>query len=64
MKIEHVDIKSVKPYKNNAKKHTKKQIEMIAKSIKMFGFNQPVLIDKNNIVVVGHGRVLAAKKIS
>lgn len=62
MKIEYVDIKSVKPYKNNAKKHTKKQVEMIAKSIKMFGFNQPVLIDKNNTVVVGHGRVLAAKK--
>lgn len=55
-------IKDLKPYKKNAKKHSKQQIEQIANSIKEFGFTQPVLIDKHNNVVAGHGRVLGAKK--
>lgn len=55
-------IKDLKPYKRNAKKHPKQQIEQIANSIKEFGFTQPVLIDKHNNVVAGHGRVLGAKK--
>lgn len=55
-------IKDLKPYKKNAKKHPKQQIEQIANSIKEFGFTQPVLIDKHNNVVAGHGRVLGAKK--
>lgn len=55
-------IKELKPYKKNAKKHPKEQVERIANSIKEFGFTQPVLIDKNNCVVAGHGRILGAKK--
>lgn len=55
-------IKELKPYKKNAKKHPKTQVEQIANSIKEFGFTQPVLIDKDNNVVAGHGRVLGAKK--
>lgn len=55
-------IRDLKPYKNNAKKHPKEQINRIAESIKEFGFTQPVLIDKNNEVVVGHGRILGAKQ--
>lgn len=54
-------IKELKPYKKNAKKHPKEQVERIANSIKEFGFTQPVLIDKNNCVVAGHGRILGAK---
>lgn len=54
-------IKELKPYKKNAKKHPKEQVERIASSIKEFGFTQPVLIDKNNCVVAGHGRILGAK---
>ena len=54
-------IKELKPYKKNAKKHPKEQVEQIANSIKEFGFTQPVLIDKNNCVVAGHGRILGAK---
>lgn len=55
------NIKDLKPYKKNAKKHPKEQVERIANSIKEFGFTQPVLIDKNNCVVAGHGRILGAK---
>lgn len=45
----------------NARTHSKKQIHQIKKSIKRFGFNNPVLIDRNNQIVAGHGRVEAAK---
>lgn len=55
-------IKELKPYKKNAKKHTKEQVKQIANSIKEFGFTQPVLIDKQNNVVAGHGRILGAKQ--
>ena len=55
-------IKELKPYKKNAKKHNKEQVEQIANSIKEFGFTQPVIIDKHNSVVAGHGRILGAKK--
>lgn len=64
-KEKHVIYKNItelKPYKKNAKKHPKEQVEQIANSIKEFGFTQPVLIDKNSCVVAGHGRVLGAKK--
>ena len=53
----------IKPYPKNAKKHDKKQIEAIAKSIKEFGFNQPVVVDKKGVIIVGHGRYEAATKI-
>lgn len=62
LNIVYRQIKDLKPYKKNAKKHTKEQVEKIANSIKEFGFTQPVIIDKNNSVVAGHGRILGAKK--
>lgn len=62
LNIVYKDIKELKPYKKNAKKHNKEQVEQIANSIKEFGFTQPVIIDKNNCVVAGHGRILGAKK--
>lgn len=62
LNIVYKNIKELKPYKKNAKKHDKKQVEQIANSIKEFGFTQPVIIDKNNCVVAGHGRILGAKK--
>ena len=61
--IIHKRIKDLHPYKNNAKKHPKEQVEQIANSIKEFGFTQPVLIDENNNVIAGHGRILGAKKL-
>lgn len=60
--IVYRQIKDLKPYKKNAKKHSKEQVEQIANSIKEFGFIQPVIVDKNNEVVAGHGRILGAKK--
>lgn len=62
LNIVYKNIKELKPYKKNAKKHDKKQVEQIANSIKEFGFTQPVIINKNNCVVAGHGRILGAKK--
>lgn len=58
---ETLPIEKIKPYKKNAKKHPDKQIKQVAASIKEFGFNQPIVVDKNNVVIVGHGRLEAAK---
>lgn len=56
-------IGSLKPYDRNARTHNAKQIAQIAASIKAFGFNTPVLIDKGAGIIAGHGRVEAAKKL-
>lgn len=55
-----IDIKKLTPYKNNAREHSQEQIESIARSIKEFGFITPVIIDENNMILVGHGRTKAA----
>lgn len=52
-----MNIKEIKPYKLNAKKHSKKQIQQVANSIKRFGFIQPIVVDKNGEVVIGHCRL-------
>lgn len=61
MKIEDMNIGDLRPYEFNNRKHDKKQVDRIAKSIKEFGFNQPIVIDENNEILVGHGRLLAAQ---
>jgi hypothetical protein len=61
MQIDSVDPDRLRPYPNNARTHSRKQIGQIAKSIQRFGFCNPVLIDDNNQIVAGHGRVAAAK---
>lgn len=53
----------LKPYPKNAKKHPEEQVEHIANSIREFGFRQPLVVDADNVVVIGHGRLLAAKKL-
>lgn len=58
-----IAIEKLKPYEKNAKKHPPEQVKKIARSIEEFGFLSPVLIDKNNRIIAGHGRVLAAKQI-
>lgn len=63
MKIETVYIDEVIPYENNAKVHTKEQIEQIKKSIREFGNNDPIAIDENNVVIEGHGRLIALKEL-
>jgi len=56
-----LEVDKIKPYEKNTKKHTDKQIEKIAKSIQEYGFNQPIVVDAENIIVVGHGRYKASK---
>lgn len=51
----------IKPYSKNAKKHSKKQIEQVANSIKEFGMNQQIVVDKNGFIIVGHCRFEALK---
>ena len=51
LKIEYVDINNIKPYSKNAKRHPKKQIEQIKKSIEDFSFNDPIAIDENNVII-------------
>jgi len=62
LKIEYVDIQSIKPYKKNAKLHPKEQIEQIKKSIEQFGMDDPIGIWKDEIVE-GHGRLIACKEL-
>src|SRR5438270_3402965 len=61
MKIEFTRVGELRPYPNNARTHSKKQIGQIANSIDKFGFCNPVLIDDANQIIAGHGRVEAAK---
>ena len=63
MNIEKVDLNAVIPYKGNAKRHPKKQIERIKQSILDFGFNDPLAIDENNMLIEGHGRFEALKQL-
>ena len=63
LRIEYVPVETIKTYKNNAKIHTNEQISQIAESIKKFGFNDPIAIDENNVIIEGHGRLLAAKQL-
>ena len=61
--IEHRSPAELKPFARNARTHSAKQISQIAASINTFGFNNPVLVDKNNVVIAGHGRVEAARQL-
>jgi hypothetical protein len=63
MNVIHKDVNDLIPYAKNARLHDDKQINQIAGSIKEFGFNNPILIDKNNGIIAGHGRVMAARKL-
>ena len=51
------------PYPGNAKQHPPEQLDHIANSIKRFGWQQPIVVDKNNVVVIGHGRLAAAQQL-
>lgn len=62
LKIEYVDINSIKPYEKNAKLHPEEQIEQIKKSIEQFGMDDPIGIWRNEIVE-GHGRLIACKEL-
>jgi site-specific DNA-methyltransferase (adenine-specific) len=63
MDVKNIPIKEIVPYAKNAKKHDKRQIDNVAESIRQYGFVQPVVIDRDGVIVIGHCRVLAAKKL-
>ena len=48
-------IKEVKPYPKNAKKHPAEQIANIAESIRQFGWTQPIVVDEDGVIIIGHG---------
>lgn len=63
MNFEHRPTNSLRPYSGNARTHSPKQIKQIARSIERFGFNNPVLIDDEDLIIAGHGRVEAARQL-
>lgn len=63
LKIDYLPAKSLAPYEKNARTHSPDQVDQIAASIKEFGFTNPILIDEKNIIIAGHGRLEAAKKL-
>lgn len=62
MKVVERAIKDVKPYENNPRKN-KDAVEYVANSIKEFGFQQPIVVDKDGVIVAGHTRYLAAMQL-
>lgn len=67
-KRENIEVKYLKtsdliPYASNAKIHNSRQIDQIKESIKEFGFNDPIAIDENNVILEGHGRLIAANEL-
>jgi ParB-like chromosome segregation protein Spo0J len=62
--IEMVPLKSLKKSARNARTHSKRQIEQIANSIRRFGFITPIVVDRRNRIIAGHGRAEAAEAIA
>ena len=63
MNIQEVEVEKIRPYERNAKTHTGRQVEQIANSIRQFGFRQPIVLDKNGVIIIGHGRYQAAMQL-
>lgn len=63
LRYELVDVDKLIPYVNNARTHSAEQVNKLAGSIKEFGFINPVIIDGDNGILAGHGRVMAAKQL-
>ncbi len=63
LQIEYRNVDELIPYARNARTHSNEQIAQLAASIKEFGFNTPIATDADNMVLCGHGRLLAARKV-
>lgn len=61
MQIEKLKTSELIPYARNSRTHSEEQVAQIAASIKEFGFTNPVLVDAENVIIAGHGRVMAAR---
>lgn len=64
MKVFDIKITELKPYEKNNRIHPKKQVDLLARNITKFGFTTPILIDENNNIIAGHGRLLALKQLN
>ena len=63
-RIEHWPLDRLIPYARNVRTHSDAQVAQIAASIREFGFTNPLLVDTNSGIIAGHGRLLAARKLS
>ena len=63
MQIEQIQLATLIPYINNSRTHSDEQVAQIAASIKEFGFNNPILVDKDSGIIAGHGRLQAARNL-
>ena len=63
-RIEHWPIERLIPFARNPRTHSDEQVAQIAASIAEFGLDNPILVDTNAGIIAGHGRVLAAKRVS
>jgi ParB-like chromosome segregation protein Spo0J len=63
-KIEFRDPKLITPYANNTKKHPTEQVDKIAAQIAANGFTQPIVVDASGVVIAGHGRLAAARRLN
>lgn len=63
MEVKNKRLADIMPYAANAKKHDRRQINNVAESIKQYGFVQPIVIDREGVIVIGHCRAMAAKKL-
>lgn len=64
MQVEKLAIERLIPYVNNSRTHSEEQVAQVAASIREFGFTNPILIDESDSIIAGHGRLMAAKKLS
>jgi ParB-like chromosome segregation protein Spo0J len=64
MQVEQRKVESLIPYVNNSRKHSDEQVAQIAASIKEFGWTNPILVDGDNGIIAGHGRLMAARKLN
>jgi len=63
MNIQQLPIATIKPYQNNPRIHPPAAIDKVAQSIQTFGWQQPIVVDKENVIIVGHTRYMAAKQL-
>ena len=63
LKIEYKKLSEIKPYERNNKKHPKSQIDKLRKQIEANGFDVPIVIDENNVIIKGHGRYICLKEM-
>ena len=61
--IEHLATAALVPYARNSRTHSPEQVAAVARSIQQFGFTNPVLIDAQNTIIAGHGRIMAAQQL-